>query len=66
MSPLDSVVFWAVQVSMPGIHSLHSEDSMLNVSLSFFTKADNTIQTFSTDVRNNEKTWEVTEHDLGG
>lgn len=50
--------------SIPGISSLHSVDPMLNVSLSFFTKADNTIQTFGTDVRNKEQTWEVIEHDL--
>lgn len=32
--------------------------------LVFFTKADNTIQTFGTDVGNKEQTWEVIEHDL--
>lgn len=44
----------------------HSVDPLLNVSLSFFTKADNTIQTFGTDMQSKEQTWEVIEHDLGG
>lgn len=60
------MVLWAVQVSIPGICSLCSVDPMLSVSLSSFTKADNTIQTLGTDVQNKENTWEVTEHDLGG
>lgn len=60
------MVLWAVQVSIPGMCSLHSVNPMLNVSLSFFRKADNTIQTLGTDVLNKEKTWEVIEHDLGG